>query len=244
MLDLLVRSYPYTGRHTTTMQMTLYPSSRSDPHDSALISACVTDISSWMAAPQMKLNPSKSELLVIPGDSSPRQDLVTSLDDSLISPVVIALVHGVTMDEHLSFSSRIANLTRPCRILCHNIGKIRPFLSTKSARSGPCQCTTGVRNPTEPLVFDLSKFSNMTSTSLHWIPLAAWIRFQTPVLAYKAKNRPAPTYFEALITPPLHRTPSSPQAQLDSSHHVSRFTKGMHHVSSPSWFLGGGRTFP
>ncbi|KAK3536298.1 hypothetical protein QTP86_001402, partial [Hemibagrus guttatus] len=54
-----------------------------DTTASAQISACLADISSWM-----KLNPSKTELLVIPGDSSPAQDLAISLNNSLISPSV------------------------------------------------------------------------------------------------------------------------------------------------------------
>ncbi|KAK3571015.1 hypothetical protein QTP86_034556, partial [Hemibagrus guttatus] len=39
---------------------------RKDTTASARISACLVDISSWMTAHQLKLNPSKTELLVIP----------------------------------------------------------------------------------------------------------------------------------------------------------------------------------
>ncbi|KAK3550645.1 hypothetical protein QTP70_002347 [Hemibagrus guttatus] len=54
---------------------------------SARISACLVDITSWMTAHQLKLNPSKTELLIIPGDPSPAQDLAISLNNSMISPL-------------------------------------------------------------------------------------------------------------------------------------------------------------
>ncbi|KAK3521140.1 hypothetical protein QTP86_033417 [Hemibagrus guttatus] len=53
---------------------------------------------------QLKLNPSKTELLVIPGDPSPAQDLLLSLNNSMISPSATARNLGVTMDNQLSFS--------------------------------------------------------------------------------------------------------------------------------------------
>ncbi|KAK3508378.1 hypothetical protein QTP70_025793, partial [Hemibagrus guttatus] len=62
----------------------------SDTMVSARISACLVDISSWMTAHQLKLNPSKTELLVIPGDPSPAQDLAISLNNSMISPSATA----------------------------------------------------------------------------------------------------------------------------------------------------------
>ncbi|KAK3517883.1 hypothetical protein QTP70_026207, partial [Hemibagrus guttatus] len=62
----------------------------SDTTASARISACLVDISSWMTAHQLKLNPSKTELLVIPGDTSPAQDLAISLNNSMISPSATA----------------------------------------------------------------------------------------------------------------------------------------------------------
>ncbi|KAK3508879.1 hypothetical protein QTP70_012510 [Hemibagrus guttatus] len=72
----------------------------SDTTASARISACLVDISSWMTAHQLKLNPSKTELLVIPGDPSPAQDLVISLNNFMISPSATARnLGGLTIYE-------------------------------------------------------------------------------------------------------------------------------------------------
>ncbi|KAK3545134.1 hypothetical protein QTP70_001419 [Hemibagrus guttatus] len=106
----------------------------SDTTTSARISACLADISSWMTAHQLKLNPSKTELLIIPGDPSPAQDLAISLSNSMISPTASARNLGVTMDNQLSFSSHVTNVTRSCRFLLYNIRRIRPFLSTQATQ--------------------------------------------------------------------------------------------------------------
>ncbi|KAK3554730.1 hypothetical protein QTP70_033143, partial [Hemibagrus guttatus] len=60
-----------------------------------------------------------------------------------------------------------------------------------------------IQNAAARLVFNLPKFSHTTPLlrSLHWLPVAARIRFKTLILAYKAKNGPAPPYLKALITP-------------------------------------------
>ncbi|KAK3536301.1 hypothetical protein QTP86_002173, partial [Hemibagrus guttatus] len=107
----------------------------SDTTTSARISACLADISSWMTAHQLKLNPSKTELLIIPGDPSPAQDLAISLSNSMISPTASARNLGVTMDNRLSFSSHVTNVTRSCRFLLYNIRRIRPFLTTQATQT-------------------------------------------------------------------------------------------------------------
>ncbi|KAK3543039.1 hypothetical protein QTP70_008749 [Hemibagrus guttatus] len=89
----------------------------SDTTASARISACLADISSWMTAHQLKLNPSKTELLIIPGDPSPAQDLAISLSNSMIYPSASARNLGVTMDNQLSFSSHVTNVTRSYKVM-------------------------------------------------------------------------------------------------------------------------------
>ncbi|KAK3560392.1 hypothetical protein QTP86_008484 [Hemibagrus guttatus] len=196
----------------------------SDTMASARISACLADISSWMTAHQLKLNPSKTELLIIPGDPSPAQDLAISLRNSIISPTASARNLGVTMDNQLSFSSHVTNVTRSCRFLLYNIRRIRPFLSTQAtqvhvqslviSRLDYCNSLLAglplnairplqmIQNAAARLVFNLPKFSHTTPLlrSLHWLPVAARIRFKTLMLAYKAKNGPAPSYLKALVT--------------------------------------------
>ncbi|KAK3514301.1 hypothetical protein QTP70_012909 [Hemibagrus guttatus] len=200
----------------------------SDTTASARISACLfiwRDILSWMTAHQLKLNPSKTELLIIPGDPFPAQDLAISLSNSMISPLATAHNLGVTMDNQLSFSSHVTNVTRSCRFLLYNIRRIRPFLSTQAtqvlvqslviSRLDYCNSLLAglplntirplqmIQNAAAQLVFNLPKFSHTTPLlrSLHWLPVAARIRFKTLMLAYKAKNGPAPSYLKALITP-------------------------------------------
>ncbi|KAK3519855.1 hypothetical protein QTP70_006694 [Hemibagrus guttatus] len=66
-----------------------------------------------------------------------------------------------------------------------------------------------IQNAAARLVFNLPKFSHTTPLlrSLHWLLVAARIRFKTLMLAYKAKNGPALSYLKALVTP--HTEPRS-----------------------------------
>ncbi|KAI4905440.1 hypothetical protein NFI96_016754, partial [Prochilodus magdalenae] len=98
------------------------------------ISACLTDICSWRTAHHLKLNPSKTELLLIPSTTGPHPDLAISLGNSLITPTEDARSLGVILDGQLSFSARIANLTRSCRFLLYNIWWICPFLSQEATQ--------------------------------------------------------------------------------------------------------------
>ncbi|KAK3528895.1 hypothetical protein QTP70_012072 [Hemibagrus guttatus] len=197
----------------------------SDTTASARISACLVGISSWMTAHQLKLNPSKTELMIIPGDPSPAQDLAISLNNSMISPSATARNLGVTMDNQLSFSSHVTNVTLSCRFLLYKIRRIQPFLFTQAtqvlvqslviSRLDYCNSLLAglplnaicplkmLQNAAARLVFNLPKFSHTTPLlrSLHWLPVAARIRFKTLMLAYKAKNGPAPSYLKALVTP-------------------------------------------
>ncbi|XP_076864252.1 RNA polymerase II subunit A C-terminal domain phosphatase isoform X1 [Brachyhypopomus gauderio] len=200
------------------------------------ISACLTDISSWMAAHHLKLNPSKTELLFIPGATGPQQDLAISFENSLIVPSKDARNLGVTLDDQLSFSAHITNLTRSCRYFLYNIRRIRPFLSQEASqvlvqslvisRLDYCNSLLAglplqairplqlIQNAAARLVFNLPKFTHVTPLlrSLHWLPVAARILFKILMLAYKAKNGPAPSYLMAMV-----KSRSAPRALCASS---------------------------
>ncbi|KAI4872480.1 hypothetical protein NFI96_017479 [Prochilodus magdalenae] len=163
-----------------------------------------------------KVNPSKTELLFIQSTTGPHRDLAISFGNSLITSTEDARSLGVILDGQLSFSAHIANLTRSCRFLLYNIRRIRPFLSQEAtqllvqslviSRLDYCNSLLAglplrairplqlVQNAAARLIFNLPRFTHVTPLlrSLRWLPVVARIRFKTLMLAYKAKNGPAP----------------------------------------------------
>ncbi|KAI4875881.1 hypothetical protein NFI96_009458 [Prochilodus magdalenae] len=145
-----------------------------------------------------------------------------SYGNSLITPTEDARSLVVILDGQLSFSAHIANPTWSCRFLLYNIRRIRPFLSQEAtqllvqslviSRLDYCNSLLAglplrairplqlVQNAAARLIFNLPKFTHITSLlrSLHWLPVVARIRFKTLMLAYKAKNGPAPTLWQCL----------------------------------------------
>ncbi|KAI4899576.1 hypothetical protein NFI96_002192 [Prochilodus magdalenae] len=195
------------------------------------ISACLTDISSWMTAHHLKLNP-----------QAPTED---------------ARSPGVILDGQLSFSAHIANLTRSCRFLLYNIQRIRPFLSQEAtqllvqslviSRLDYCNSLLAglplrvirplqlAQNAAARLIFNLPKFTHVTPLlhSLHWLPVVARIRFKTLMLAYKAKNGPAPPYLTAMVK---SRASSTARLEPPSLRTHGRQASRLFSVLAPRWY--------
>ncbi|XP_058500255.1 uncharacterized protein LOC131469275, partial [Solea solea] len=186
------------------------------------ISACLTDIS-VMSDHHLKLNLDKTEFLFLPGKGSPTTDLTITLHNSVVAPSHTARNLGVTLDDHLSPPANIAATARSCRYMLHNIRRIRPLLTQKAAQvlvqalvisrldycnallAGLPACAIRplqlIQNAAARLVFNLPKFSHTTPLlrSLHWLPVAARIRFKTLVLAFHATNGSSPAYIQDMI---------------------------------------------
>uniref|UniRef100_A0AAQ4RUE2 Reverse transcriptase domain-containing protein n=1 Tax=Gasterosteus aculeatus aculeatus TaxID=481459 RepID=A0AAQ4RUE2_GASAC len=156
------------------------------------ISVCLIDISQWMSAHHLKINPDNTELLLFPGKDSPTQDLTVNFGNSVLTPTLTARNLGVTLDSQLSLTPNITATTRSSRYTLYNIRRIRPLLTQKAAqvliqalvisRLDYCNSllaglpATAIRplqliqNAAPRLVFNLPKFSHTTPLlrSLHW----------------------------------------------------------------------------
>uniref|UniRef100_A0A8C1RDE1 Reverse transcriptase domain-containing protein n=1 Tax=Cyprinus carpio TaxID=7962 RepID=A0A8C1RDE1_CYPCA len=180
-----------------------------DPTVVANISACLSDISSWMNDHHLQLNLTKTELLVVPANPSFHHNFSVQLGSSTITPSRTARNLGVVMDDQLSFTDHIATTTRSCRFALYNIRKIRPFLSEQAtqllvqalvlSRLDYCNalladlpaCTIKplqlIQNAAARVVFNEPKTAHVTPLLIrvHWLPVAAHIKFKVLMLAYK-----------------------------------------------------------
>ncbi len=130
---------------------------------------------------------------------------------------------GVIFDDQLTFKEHIAKTARSCRFALHNIRKIRPFLTEHAAQllvqalvisrldycnallaglpSNTIKPLQMIQNAAARLVFNGPKRAHVTPlfVSLHWLPVAARIKFKTLMIAYRTTTGSAPTYFHSLL---------------------------------------------
>ena len=83
-----------------------------------------------------------------------------------------------------------------------------------------------IQNAAAHLVFNLPKFSHVTPLlrSLHWLPVAARIRFKVLTLAYAAGNKTAPHYLQDIIQAYTPTRPLRSAATGHLAHPASRAT--------------------
>ncbi len=194
-----------------------------DPTVAAQISGCLADISAWMKEHHLQLNLAKTELLVFPATPTLQHDFTIQLGSSTITPSASVRNLGVIFDDQLTFKEHIAKTAQSCRFALHNIRKIRPFLTEHAAqllvqalvisRLDYCNALLAglpshtikplqmIQNAAAWLVFNEPKRAHVTPlfVSLHWLPVAARIHFNTLMLAYKTTTGSAPTYFHSLL---------------------------------------------
>ncbi len=187
-----------------------------DPTVAARISGCLADILAWMKEHRRQLNLAKTELLFFPATPTLQRDFTIQLGSSTITPSCSVRNLGVIFDDH------VAKTARSCRFVLRNIRKIRPSLYSKQHNllsrllsfldycnallAGFPSCTIKplqiIQNAAARLVFNEPKMAHVTPLfiSLHWLPVAARIKFKTLMIAYRTATGSAPTYFHSLMT--------------------------------------------
>uniref|UniRef100_A0A8C5QX00 Reverse transcriptase domain-containing protein n=1 Tax=Leptobrachium leishanense TaxID=445787 RepID=A0A8C5QX00_9ANUR len=189
------------------------------------VSDCLSGISSWMASHHLKINMSKTELLLIPpSNASPPPDFSITVEGITISPSNQVRCLGVTLDSALSFIPHIKSLSSSCRYQLRNISRIWPFLTTVTtkqlihalviSRLDYCNnLLSGLPlsrlSPLQSILSASARLIHLTRRSvsaaplcesLHWLPIHCRIKFKILILTYKALANSAPHYLSSLIT--------------------------------------------
>uniref|UniRef100_A0AAQ4NZK3 Reverse transcriptase domain-containing protein n=1 Tax=Gasterosteus aculeatus aculeatus TaxID=481459 RepID=A0AAQ4NZK3_GASAC len=106
-LGAVIRSHGFSYHSYADDTQLILSFPPSDTQVAAQISACLTDISQWMSAHHLKINPDKTELLLFPGKDSTTQDLTVNFGNSMLTPTLT--------DSQLSLTPNITATTRSCR---------------------------------------------------------------------------------------------------------------------------------
>ncbi len=127
------------------------------------------------------------------------------------------------IDDKLNFSDHIIKTARSCRFALHNIKKIRPFLSERAtqllvqtlvlSKLDYCNALLAglpassikplqlIQNAAARLIFKESKRTHVTPLfiNLHWLPIAARMKFKAWMFAYRTTSCSAPLYLNSLL---------------------------------------------
>ena len=192
------------------------------------IESLLLDIKVWMARRKLKLNDSKTEIIVIRGNS--RQTGHNDLENldvggTQLLPVDSVRDLGVFFDSSLSFVKHINFLVKNCNYHIRNLYMVKKFLDRPSllalvhslvlSRVDYCNSLyvglpkyllrkiQSVLNRTARMIFAVPPRTPTTSflIELHWLPIVARIEFKLCLMTFKAVKYGEPRYLANMLVP-------------------------------------------
>ena len=173
---------------------------------------CLVSVKDWMFKNKLKLNPDKTEFLLI-GNQCHRKkfDSYFPIDilGNLLTPAPHARNLGVTYDANLDFKRHINNTIKSCNYYIRDLRRVRKHLNLKtstalanalvSSRLDYCNSLLysvsatylkklqRVQNSLARVVTNSPKFTHTTPLlyRLHWLPVKSRIQFKLATIIYK-----------------------------------------------------------
>ena len=210
----------------------LYISFSSDNSAAALngLQSCLASVKSCMSTNKLKLNPDKTEFLLI-GNERQRSKYLSMFPIELLDvksyPAKSARNLGVIFDKHFYFRSLISAICSSCSYHIRDLRRIRRPLDLDSAKllanglvsshldycnsllSGIAETNrTMLQRVLNRLARVVTKSPPFTRSvpllrSLHWLPVKYRVHFEICLLTYKAFHEEQPVHLRSLIATSL-----------------------------------------
>lgn len=190
------------------------------------IESCLVAVQSWMWSNMLKLNPDKTEFILLGSKqhlSKLSRFCPVSILGSRLNPSNKVKNLGVVFDSHMSLSNHISSVCRSCYYHIRDLNRMRKAISKNvatmlanalvSSRVDYCNSLfysltsneinrlQRVQNTLARIILKLPYRSttNEARRSLHWLPIRSRSVFKILNIAYKALQTGQPQYIKSLL---------------------------------------------
>ena len=192
--------------------------------------SCISGVKAWATANMLKLNDSKTELMLVTSKRSKHlHNLPTSITiGNAQIPFKQSVKNlGFTLDCHLTMNAHVSNIARTCYFELRRLASICRFLTSTAtatlvsafvlSRIDYCisllfvhthdvtSHLQRIQNYAARVILSLPMSSRITThiKSLHWLPVKARSTYKIACLCYHCHSSTAPSY----VTDMLHKKP-------------------------------------
>ena len=223
-LGAIIRQH-LVGYHFYADDSQIYVSTGPEKLEEAIsaLEACLRDVRTWLCGHGLKLNESKTELLVISSKHNAQQGQTVTIGESSIAQTHKARNLGVMMDVRATMEDHVNVMCRAAYAQLRAIKRLQPYLDQQSletvvhafvsSRLDFCNSLLAginqrlldklqrVQNAAARIVSRTPKCDHITPVlkSLHWLPVTMRIQYKILVTVYKCLNDLAPKYLQNLL---------------------------------------------
>ena len=190
------------------------------------LQGCLNHIKTWMSENFLRLNPSKTEIIVLNNKhdkTTNPESLQTMSGQEPTKPVTLVRNLGVFLDSELSLSGHVTRTVRTCQLALMNLWKIQRMLGVNlkiklvnslihsridycnSLLAGSSAKDIGrlqkIQNSAARFVAGQRRFQGTTNLrkQFHFLPVRERVQYKLCLLTYKALNGIAPSSLSNLI---------------------------------------------
>ena len=195
--------------------------------------SCISDVKAWATANMLKLNDSKTELILVTSKRSKHlHNRPTSITiGNAQIPFKLSVKNlGFTLDCHLTMNAHISNIARTCYFELRRLASFRRFLTNTATAThvsafvlsridycnslpfGSTHDVTShlqrIQNYAARVILRLPMSSRITIhlKSLYWLPVKVRSTYKIACLCYHCHSSTAPSY----VTDMLHKSHCTP----------------------------------